>query len=117
MNLLLLSITLVNIGNIFGALGSMYIKKGADKFKLSVRSIIRNKEIILGLVLYGIATIIFIPALKFAELSIVFPFVALTYVWIIFFSIKFLKEKMNSYKWIGIILIIIGVIFIGLGSG
>lgn len=117
MNLTILSIILVNIGNVLGALGSLFIKKGADKFRLNLKSIVKNREIVFGVLFYGVATVLFVPALKFAPLSILYPFVALTYVWITFFSIKFLKEKMNSFKWIGIILIMIGVTFIGLGSG
>ncbi len=163
MNLILLSITLVNIANILGALGSLYIKKGADKLSLSIHSIIRNKEMILGLVFYGIATIIFIPALKFADLSIVYPFAALklswsfysiilnyyiyiglffyfisfvilvislkhgelsvlypiyglNYVWVALLSSYFFSEIINLQKWIGVIIIIIGVSFIGVGS-
>jgi len=33
-------------------------------------------------------------------------------VWVSFLSIKFLNERMNSYKWVGIVLIIAGVFFI-----
>ena len=73
-----------------------------------------NKKLIAGLSLYAIATIIFIPALKGGELSVLYPFVALSYVWVSLLSVRFLKERMNIHKWLGILLIIIGVILIGL---
>ena len=66
--------------------------------------------------MYGISTILFIPALKGGELSVLYPFVALAYIWVSLLSVKFLGEKMNKVKWLGIALIILGVSFIGLGS-
>ena len=66
--------------------------------------------------LYELATIVFIPALRGGELSVLYPFISLSYVWVSLLSIKILKEKMNSFKWMGVALIIIGVSFIGFGS-
>ena len=41
---------------------------------------------------------------------------ALVYVWVSLLSMFFLKEKMNKTKWLGVILIILGVTLIGLGA-
>jgi uncharacterized membrane protein len=60
--------------------------------------------------------LLFIPALKGGDLSVLYPFVALAYIWVSLLSVKFLGEKMNKFKWLGIALIIIGVSFIGIGS-
>ena len=111
------SIIVVNIANVFAALGSYFLKKSSNNMKLSFSALIKNKHLITGVILYTLATILFVPALKFGELSILYPFVALSYVWVIVFSTKLLHEKMNSFKWIGVFLIITGVVFIGLGSG
>jgi uncharacterized membrane protein len=111
------SIITVNIANIFAALGSYFLKKSSKNLKLSLSTIIGNKSLIIGVILYILSSVLFIPSLKYGELSILYPFVALSYVWVIVFSTKLLKEKMNSFKWIGVFLIIIGVVFIGLGSG
>jgi len=45
-----------------------------------------------------------------------YPILSIGYVWISLFSIIFLEEKMNMDKWLGILLIIFGVVFIGFGS-
>ena len=66
--------------------------------------------------MYALGTVLFIPALKGGDLSILYPFVALTYIWVSLLSVKFLGEKMNFMKWMGISLIIVGVSFIGIGS-
>ncbi|MCH8312753.1 MAG: EamA family transporter [Nitrospinae bacterium] len=78
--------------------------------------IIKNYNLLIGIFFYAIATLIFIPALKFGELSVLYPFVATVYIWTTLFSIKFLNENMNKWKWFGIIFIILGVSLIGFGS-
>ena len=110
------AIGLVILGTLIGAFGPILLKKASHRLKLNIKSIITNKYLIGGFTLYGIATIVFIPALKGGELSVLYPFVALVYIWVSLLSVKFLGEKMNILKWIGISLIIIGVTFIGLGA-
>ena len=108
--LLVMSATLV------GAFGPILLKKASEKKLSNIRSILSNYHLFGGVALYGIGTIIFIIALRGGDLSILFPLVALTYIWVSFLSVKFLGEKMNKIKWLGILLIIIVVSFIGLGS-
>ena len=117
MNTFIIAIIIVIIGSILGALGSLFLKKGSKKLSFSFISFISNRDIIKGVILFSIATVIFIPALKMGPLSVLFPMTALTHVWVLFFSKKFLKENMNNFKWIGVMLIILGVALIGLGSG
>jgi len=77
---------------------------------------IRSRLFHVGLFLYGLSFVFYIFALRKESLSVLYPFVSTTYIWTTFFSIKFLHEKMNVWKWAGLIGIIIGVTFIGLGS-
>lgn len=107
---------LVILGTLIGAFGPILLKKGSNKFNRNIFKQFTNYYMILGFLLYGISTIIFIPALRGGELSVLYPLVALAYVWVCLLSIKFLNEKMNVLKWIGILLIIFGASFIGLGS-
>jgi uncharacterized membrane protein len=102
---------------IIGSLGAMFLKKATLKISFfNIKSIIFNKELMIGVLFYAVGTVVFIPALKYGELSVLYPFVATTYIWVSLFSIKFLNEKMNRFKWLGIICILIGVSFIGIGS-
>ncbi len=108
---------LVFLGGLIGAFGPIYLKKGSSIIKPGkLESIYKNKFLIIGLLIYGISTIIFIPALKGGELSVLYPIVGLAYVWVCVYSIFMLKEKMNLMKWIGIFIVILGVSFIGLGA-
>jgi multidrug transporter EmrE-like cation transporter len=110
------SIVLVIISGLIGGLGPIYLKKatGIINFK-KFSTIYKNKFLIIGIFIYGISTIIFIPALKGGELSVLYPLIGLVYIWVSIYSIYMLKEKMNLLKWAGIITIIIGVSLIGLG--
>jgi len=110
------AIITVMIASLIGSFGPILLKKASGDIKLNLKSLITNHNLIGGYALYGIGTILFIPALRGGELSVLYPFVALTYIWVSIWSIKFLKEKMTKLKWAGIALIILGVIFIGLGS-
>jgi len=117
------AIALAILGTLVGAWGPILFKKGSKKFTLDPRKLIRNPmillknyQIIMGCILYLASSFIFIPALRGGELSVLYPTVSLAYVWVALLSIKFLGEKMNITKWVGIALIIAGVTFIGIGS-
>jgi len=110
------AIGLVILASLVGSFGPILLKKASAKKLSDVRSLMKNYPLMLGVFLYGIGTILFIPALKGGDLSILYPFVALTYIWVSLLSVKFLGEKMNSTKWGGIAFIIIGVSLIGIGS-
>ncbi|MBI2656863.1 EamA family transporter [Candidatus Woesearchaeota archaeon] len=107
---------LVVLGTLVGAFGPILLKKASAKSLSKLSSLATNYHLFGGVALYAIGTIIFIPALKGGDLSVLYPFVALSYIWVSLLSIKYLGEKMNKYKWVGIALIIIGVSFIGIGS-
>ena len=109
------AILMVISAAIVGSLAPILIKKASKDLKFNLE-IFKNKYLFGGVFLYGIGTILFIPALKGGELSVLYPLVSVTYIFVALFSVKLLNEKMSALKWMGIALIIIGVTFIGLGS-
>jgi len=110
------AIGLVISATLVGSFGPILLKKASTKKLSKISSLMKNYHLFGGVALFAIGTILFIPALKGGDLSVLYPFVALTYIWVSLLSVKFLGEKMNSIKWLGIIFIIIGVSFIGIGS-
>jgi len=106
----------VLIATTLGGYGALYLKLGANKAKLNFWKLIKNYELIMGVICYGLSTLIFIPALKYGDLSILYPLASVTYIWVLLLSKKYLNEKLNHYKILGIAAILIGVIFLGLGS-
>lgn len=99
---------LVFLASILSAFGAFYLKKASSKFKISF-SQIKNSNLIIGLFFYGISTLIFLTALKFGELSIIYPLVSLTYVWVVLLSYFKLGESMNKFKILGVSFIVLGV--------
>ena len=110
------AIAMVLFATIIGAFGALYFKIGSETISLDIKKLIKNYKLILGFLFYGISSIFFIIALTGGELSVLYPFVSVGYIWVCFLSIRFLGEKMNKLKWLGIITIIIGIIFIGIGG-
>jgi len=110
------SIALVLSAAFLGSLGPVFLKKASATIQKNLSSIIFNYNLLIGFGFYGIGTVLFIPALKGGELSVLYPLIATTYIWVSLWSMLLLKEKMNTLKWSGIIVIIIGVSLIGIGS-
>ncbi|MDD5086892.1 MAG: SMR family transporter [Candidatus Nanoarchaeia archaeon] len=110
------SILLVLIGTIIGAFGALYIKIGSKDFSLNIKKIIKNQKLILGFVFYALSSVFYVIALKGGDLSVIYPIVSIGYAWVCILSVWFLKEKMNSWKWIGIATIILGITLVGIGG-
>lgn len=111
-----ISICLVLLGTLVGAFGPILLKRASAKKLSEFKSLITNYDLMGGVLLYVGGTVLFILALRGGELSVLYPFVSVTYIWVCILSMKFLGEKMNALKWGGIALIILGVSFIGIGS-
>ena len=71
-----------------------------------------NKNLMIGVGLFCLSSVFYVGAMKYGELSLLYPITSLSYIWISLLSVKFLGERMNRYKWLGILLIIIGVALI-----
>ena len=99
MNTQTLAIIMVLVAGLIGAFGPIYLKKGTEKIDLrKLSTIIFNPFLIIGIAVYGIGTIIFIPALRWGEVSVLYPLVGLMYVWVSIYSIILLKEKKRPLK-------------------
>jgi len=94
----------------------VFYKKGASLLEFNIISIITNYFIIIGLILYILGAVIMVYAFKKGEVTVLYPIVALSYIWVSLLSVYFFSEIMNTYKWIGITAIIIGISFIGFGD-
>ncbi|MBI2138447.1 EamA family transporter [Candidatus Woesearchaeota archaeon] len=110
------SIALVLLASFLGSFGPIFIKKGSAKASFSIRALLSNYHLLFGFFLYAVGTALFIPALKGGSLSVLYPLVSTTYIWVALWSMILLKEKMNVMKWAGIAVIIIGVSLIGIGG-
>lgn len=109
------SIVVVLIACVLGSFGPIYMKRGSNGLVFKAKALAKNKNLWIGSMFYLGSTIMFIPALKFGEVSVLYPIASTSYIWVSLLSIKLLGEKMNWVKWLGVVIIIIGVSFVGLG--
>jgi len=104
-------IILVVCCGLLGAVGQIHVKLGAPAAKLNA-SILTNHYVLIGLFLYACATVLFIYALKFGEVSLLYPVLATSYIWVALLASFFLGEKVALANWAGIVLVVAGVALI-----
>ena len=108
------SIALVFGCTVFGAAAQILIKSGANTLSsASPIAMITNLSLLAGYSLYGLSTILLVLALRDGELSILYPVISLTYVWVTFLSVLLFKESMNFFKVLGVFIIVTGVAILG----
>ena len=94
----------------------VFYKLGARTLEFDLSTIITNYWLMIGLALYAVGAAIMIVALKGGELSVLYPIVAMSYIWVALFSTYFFHEAINLLRWLGILAIVFGIAFIGAGS-
>ncbi|MGV8163171.1 MAG: EamA family transporter [Candidatus Nanoarchaeia archaeon] len=94
---------------------AQYLWKTNSSFH-NIQEFIFNPWIITGFIIYFLASILYIYALKNNQISIVFPMISISFIWATIISILLLNEKADFFNYLGIALIIIGVIVLGRGA-
>lgn len=111
------AIALVFLSTLSAASGQLLIKLGVNNATVNLMSIITNIPLIIGYGLYGLSAVILVISLKYGELSVLYPIYAMNFIWVCIASpMIFPTDSMNIIKWAGVISIVLGVAFIGLGS-
>jgi len=94
----------------------IFYKKGAADLSFNIASLATNYNLIAGMIIYIVGAFLMITAFRGGEVTVLYPIIATSYVWVSISSIFFLGESMNLLKWLGIITIIAGIILVGFGS-
>lgn len=110
-----LAIISVMLATLLTATGQFLFKMGTANMLLNI-SLLTNWYLIAGFAIYGISAAILVISLKYGELSVLYPIIALSFVWVNIISFELLGEQLSTLKWAGVSLIIIGVSCIGFGS-
>jgi len=79
-------------------------------------TLINDVPLIGGLAVYGLGAILMIVALKHGELSVLYPLISLSYVWVAILSVLLFHESMAAPKIAGICIIMAGVATLGKGA-
>jgi uncharacterized membrane protein len=111
-----LAIPIVVICTIFTTIGQLLFKQSSVTFSWNVLSILTNYSLILGFLSYGLGALLLILSLRYGKLSVIYPFVALTFVWVAIGSYFFFNESFTVVKVLGILFIILGTVYISRGA-
>jgi len=106
---------------LIGALAQVLIKFGSAHLQnagliTTALGIFTIPTLFAGYCLYGIFTVLLVFALRDAELSILSPVIALSYVWVTLASVLVFHETMNLPKVCGVAIIVLGVAVLGRGG-
>ncbi|MCS6841408.1 MAG: EamA family transporter [Roseiflexus sp.] len=119
---MMLTLILILIPTITGVAGQLLLKIGMSQMgalEVSVAAlpslimrIITSPYILIGLTIYFGGVFFWLLALNRADLSYVYPFASLSYVLITLASWLLLHEAVPPLRWIGLVIICIGVILV-----
>lgn len=117
-----LAIYIVLACTLLVAIGQYLIKVGANRLShagllATAIGIFTIPQLFAGYCLYAVFTVMFVYALRHGELSILYPLIALGYVWVTITAVLAFHESMNPLKLIGLVVIISGVAVLGWGGG
>jgi len=117
------SLALIIFSVSLAVVGQLLIKTGMSEIGVvGLQNVVNAKGLVTqiifspfvagGLALYVLSAVVWLVVLSRVDLSFAYPFAGLGYVMVVLLSRQFLKEDVNLFRWIGVILICLGVIFI-----
>jgi len=111
---------------IIAAIGQLILKTGMNQigelfFKKTdilgnFIKIFSNPMVILGLFFYFSSALVWLVVLSKEKLSFVYPLVAASYVITVFLSKVILKENVPTLRWLGLTVIVVGILMIAKSS-
>jgi len=112
------SLALIMTFTLLAAAGQVLLKLGTNRLhqNLSTAVVVTDLPLIGGLALYGIGAAMMVLALRHGELSVLYPLISLSYVWVAILSVVVFGEAMNPFKVAGIFVIMTGVAIMGMGA-
>ncbi len=109
------AVLMVSCATFLGAAAQILMKMGANHAVAhpGLAGILTNIPLIAGYALYGIMTVMIVVAYKDGELSVLYPIISLSYVWVTALSYFVFHDNVTAFKITGLALIIGGVAVIG----
>lgn len=118
-NLNLFNLSLIIISIICSSTAQIMLKIGTNRIGNDISSIISffikaatTPQIILGVSLHVGALLFWLLALRRVDVSYAYPFISLGFVFVMFMSAIWLRETVSLDRIIGVILILMGIIYV-----
>lgn len=110
------SIGMVLVASFIGSFGAVFLKSGADRLHRDVRTLLTNWRLVVGVAFFLASSLLYLKGIKHGELTILYPMVSLGYVWTLLWSRLFFGEPFTREKFAGLGLILLGIVFLALGT-
>lgn len=116
----LLGLICVTMAGLFEAFGQLAFKHGVEcaladgGMSALFRRLWRNRIVAIGIMCFTVGAVLWTMALRLLDVSIAFPVGSLCFVFVALLSRLWLQEQVGLERWIGVGLILGGVILIGL---
>jgi len=108
------AIYLVLLCTVFTSLGQLLLKKGVTNLVINSIFSFINIFLVLGIASYLIGAFLLLKSFQHGEVSIVYPIIATSYVWVgIISPYLFPTDSMNGLKWLGVGVILLSVSLLG----
>ena len=100
--------------------GQLLLKEGVSKAIGSKHSLkrfgpsifLQYWRILVGLCIYGCSFLIWLYVLSVADLSFAYPFLSIAYIGVPLAANLFLNERITIAQWLGIVLVVTGVLLV-----
>ncbi|MCL4851439.1 MAG: EamA family transporter [Bryobacteraceae bacterium] len=109
------SMVLVLIGSFIGSFGAVFLKSGAGRTNC-LKTLLLNPRLVAGVTLFLLSTVFYLSGIREGELTILYPMVSLGYVWTLLWSRLFFKEPLTRNKFLGLGMILAGIIVLSFGN-
>ncbi|MFC1616522.1 EamA family transporter, partial [Patescibacteria group bacterium] len=106
-----INVILVSFAQILLKIGTGKVEKifGEKNIFISLSKIFSNPQIFIGTSLYVISLILWLYILSRSRLSMAYPIMSMSYIFVMVLSIYFLKENVGLMQWLGAFLVITGI--------
>jgi multidrug transporter EmrE-like cation transporter len=107
---------LVLVASFIGSFGAVFLKSGAGRLHRQLHTILLNWLLAVGVAFYLLSSFFFVLGVRKGELTILYPMISLGYVWTLLWSRLFFKESMTLNKFVGIGMVLAGIVLLNLGN-
>ena len=110
--ILVLAVTMTTLGQLLQKLGAAKLKHGLAPIPFIIH-VFSNKEFLLAIACLATGTLLWLIVLVHMEVSKAYPFLSLGYVLIVAISKFYLREDVDLFRWLGVLLIMLGTVLVG----
>jgi drug/metabolite transporter (DMT)-like permease len=114
--IMLAAVVALTLGETALAKGMKQAARAGGDWTAQVVAVVRNGWVAAGVVLLGVHLLLYLLALRRADLSFALPLTAASYPLSALLARFYLREDVGTTRWIGTLLIAVGVAIVALGD-